>query len=390
MLNPAFSGEGYTHNLCNALSDSGHDVDLFTGPHFHEVSQGWERISYRPLIRFYRHTQLRTYRARGAARVTWRIVRLLGHVWSMFRTVAAARRYDLVHVHFLPVPRLDVWFLSLIAKRKTVVYTAHNLYPHGASPDGPAHRLFFRIYHSAHYLIGHTQDTVDGLIHRFGIPATKVSLIPSGNYNHLRKLRHIPSPEDLGIVDDRPLILLVGHLRANKGIDVLVEAAAVLRDRDIPFRVLIAGSSHMGLASITDRVHALGLDALVEVRPGYIEEEAFAGYLLAATVVTLPYKTIDQSGVALAAVSLGCPIVVSDIAGLGKIVRDCDCGIAVPVGDPSAIADALERILSERTLREQMAERARIYADGSLAWETIAEATQAAYRKAEDQWSSFK
>ena len=379
MLNPSLSGEGYTHNLCNALQDAGCDVALYTGPHFLRVSRGWGRIAYNPCIRFYRFTQLRSYHE-GAGRIFWRILRLLGHLWAMSRVVIDAPKFDVVHVQFLPVPRLDVWVLLLIGHRCRVLYTVHNLYPHGADGSGRARRLYARIYRRAHHLIAHTEFTVRGLVGEFGVDPSKISRVPHGNFSHLRAQSRPTPPKALGLdPTGSPIVLLLGQLRPNKGIDVLVEAVGELRQRQVAFTLIIAGAPRMDLAPIRARIRELGLQDGVQLRPGYIEEEAVSAYFASAAVVALPYRTIDQSGVAIAAMSMGRAVVATRIAGLEKLVSAAHCGLLVPVDDPLALAAALERILTERELRERFETNARRYTDSELSWSRVAARTLDVY-----------
>ena len=102
MLNASFSCSGYTPGLCNALADAGCHVELYTGPYYLVASRNWERVAYRPRIRFYRLTQMRSYTI-GPMRALWRLLRLLGHVWSMTRIIFDAHRFDVVHVQYLSV-----------------------------------------------------------------------------------------------------------------------------------------------------------------------------------------------------------------------------------------------------------------------------------------------
>lgn len=378
MLNPSLSGEGYTHNLCNALSDAGCEVHLYTGPHFHRVSRCWPRIAYAPHIRFYRFTQLRAYGASSVSRWWWQGLRLLGHLWSMLRILRAARAYEIVHLQFLAMPRVDVWFMRHLARRTRLIYTVHNLLPHGAT-DAAAQRTHRRIYARCHHLIAHTEATVVGLTDRFGVPAHKISKIPHGNLSHLRDLRGTPRASDLGLdPTGPPLVLLLGHLRENKGIDVLLEAAALMRRQRADFRMVIAGSARTTPA-FAARIDPLGLADIVDLRVGYVEEEAVATYFAVAAVVALPYRTIDQSGVAIAAASMGRPVVATRIAGLQELVEEANCGLLVPVDDAAELASALISLLGDGELRERLGVNGRRYADEVLAWEPIAARTMATY-----------
>src|SRR5438445_915984 len=238
MLNPAFSAPGYMHNLCDALVDAGCAVELFTGPAFGRASRCWGKVAYVPRIAFYRRTQLPSYRAGRLTRPLWRFRRLAGHLTSLARLTTAIDGYDVLHVHFPPVLPVDARWLQLIRRRIPVVHTVHNLWPHGARRDARDRQRLRRLYHACHHLIAHTEDTVQGLVEEFGVPPERISRIPHGNFRHFWSQQRAAVP-DLGAPADRtPTILMFGELRPSKGTDVLLRAAATLRDRGLVFRVV--------------------------------------------------------------------------------------------------------------------------------------------------------
>ncbi len=381
MLNPAFSAPAYMHNLCDALADAGCAVELFTGPAFERASRSWEKIAYVPRIAFYRRTQLPSYRAGRLTRPLWRCLRLAGHLTSLARLTPAIGRYDVLHLHFPPVLPVDGRWLQLVRRRIPVVHTVHNLWPHGARRDARDRQRLRRLYHACHHLIAHTEDTVQGLVDEFGVAPERISRIPHGNFRHFWNQERA----SLSVLDDAertPTILMFGELRQSKGTDVLLRAAARLRDRGVPFRVVLAGAPFAATQPYRDLARELGLEDRVMFHLRYIEEDAVPAYFEAASVVALPYRAIDQSGVAIAALTMGRAIVATRIAGLADLVERGRCGLLVPVDDVAGLAVALERLLTDAGLRRRLETNARCYAETALAWEPIAARTIDAYRKA--------
>lgn len=381
MLNPPFSAGGYTHNLCNALADAGCEVELYTGAHYLRASRSWQRTVYKPRIRFYRHTQLLSY-TRGPTRLFWRALRFLGYLWSMTRVVVDARCFDVVHVQYLGVPAVGYWWLRAIARRTPVVYTVHNLYPHDRPRHGRVHRVFGRIYSSVHALIVHTDKTAEGLVNRFAVSRSRITKVLHGNLNHMSDQHGVPEPADIGLdTNGPPIVLMFGALRHHKGVDVLLRAAASLRQDGVDFRVLFAGAPDVDPKIYLDMARELELDDCVEFRMGYVEEEAVTTYYLAATVVALPYRAIDQSGAAISALSLGRALVTTRVAGLEEVIGESQAGLLVPVDDPQATAEAIKRLLTDEPFRRRCEANARRYADQALAWEPIARHTVEIYQR---------
>ena len=155
----------------------------------------------------------------------------------------------------------------------------------------------------------------------------------------------------------RALVGVVGRLTAVKGHAVFIDAAARLAARRPDMHFVIAGEEwdvpRAGLAEraaahgIADRVHFL--DRLPDVRP----------LLEALDAVVVPSTGSEAvSRVALEAMALARPVVASAVGSLPELL-DEDAGVLVPPGDADALADALDRVLSDPAGAEEMGWRGR-------------------------------
>jgi len=61
----------------------------------------------------------------------------------------------------------------------------------------------------------------------------------------------------------------------------------------------------------------------------------------------------------LQAMSVGLPAIVTDVGGMAEVVKKADCGLATPVGDPDAMAEAIVQLASDPERRCALAENAR-------------------------------
>jgi glycosyltransferase involved in cell wall biosynthesis len=380
MLNPAFSGGHWTHELCEALAAQGCDVELFTGPQYGLTVGDAAGRSYRVRVAFYRFTQLRSYR-RDWQRPLWRLARLFGHLWSLARTAALARRFDVVHVQFLPLLAVDAWWVAWVARRSCFVHTVHDLYPHDARPTRSLQRQLRLVYWSSTRLISHTRYTRERLMKEFGVASERIALIPLGAARPFvgRDGGGAQPPRDLR--GPEPIVLMIGQLRPGKGLDTLLRAAALLRDDGVPFRVVVAGDCQ-DPQPYFQLVRDLRLEGLVHIRAERFPEQDVSRYFEAASVVAFPYRAIDQSGAATMAVTFGRAIVATRLAGLAELVEGADCGVLVPPDDPRELAAGLKKVLSDEGLRRRYEANALRYAQTALAWPAIAERTMAVYRAA--------
>jgi glycosyltransferase involved in cell wall biosynthesis len=145
--------------------------------------------------------------------------------------------------------------------------------------------------------------------------------------------------------------------------------------RHVPDAVLHVAGRPFGEPAVARLAGAEGVVA--ELR--YLSAGEFAGALLRAACVVLPYDAIDQSGVLLAALALGRPVVVTDVGGFRELVETHGAGLVVPPADPVALAAALVRVLGDPALRVRFGAAALAAADGPLSWAHVAERHEALY-----------
>lgn len=283
-----------------------------------------------------------------------------------------------MHTQILPVPAVDYCFLRIIAARTPVVCTVHELVPHSAKYRRLAGACFAAIYRRADFVFAFTEYTRQRLI-QLGVEAEKIMKIPHGNLEHL--LSHV-SAREARTPQKLPIVLSIGGIRHDKGIDTLVEATRYLRDLVPGVRVQIAGTPGFDLSVLHARIKELGIDDIVEFRLGYLSDREFSEHMQNAEVIALPYRRIEQSGVAIAACTFGKAIVGTRCGGLEELVSEAGNGLLVPVDDPAALAQALSMILLSPEKREAFEVRSRAYARNVLGWGSIVSKTLAGYRVA--------
>lgn len=160
--------------------------------------------------------------------------------------------------------------------------------------------------------------------------------------------------------DNRPgnVVMAVGRLAAHKGFDYLLQAAAILSVRGVSVIVDFVGDGEERKAlerlaaelRIAGRVRFRGWQALPGVRQAMQE----------ATILVHPSDGLGDGlpNVIREAMALGTPVIASDVAGIPDALRG-GCGVLVPPKNPAALADAIEALLADRTMRGGIAEHAR-------------------------------
>jgi glycosyltransferase involved in cell wall biosynthesis len=146
-----------------------------------------------------------------------------------------------------------------------------------------------------------------------------------------------------------------------KGLAYLIEAAARLARKNIPFEVRIAGTGSL-LESLECFAQSLGLSDRVRF-VGQVTD--MPGFYRGLDVFVLPSLSEGLPLVVLEAMAMGKPIAATRLPGTSEVVRDGVDGILVPPADANALGNALESLAADPSLRQQMgaAARQRVRAD---------------------------
>jgi len=282
-------------------------------------------------------------------------------VWNHRWISSHVQRGDLVHLHWpsflYDVPtsplRTYVRLLKLAlnlraAKRRgaSVLWTAHNLYPHEGGRVSRAHRWGRRITLAfADSIIVHGATAAAIVAKEFRLPPDRLRV---GHHPHwidhyANSLTAMQSRAKLGIGANDFVYLHLGRCRPYKGLEALIDA---FRSVAGPARLVIAGkfSSDSYLKQITAIAAAV---PNVNLIPRAIPDDEIQVYLNASDCVVLPYREILTSGTALLALSFGRPVVAPNLGSMPDHV-DAASGILYDSTRPDALAEAM-RDVSART-----------------------------------------
>ena len=158
----------------------------------------------------------------------------------------------------------------------------------------------------------------------------------------------------------KPLIGALGRFDRNKGFDLLLAAARVLKDRGRAFSLVIAGAdSHGSVAELAAVRDSLGLTDDVSL-PGWMSSPA--AYLGSLDIFCMSSRRETFGLALLEAMAAGRPVVASRLADLADAFVDGREGLFFESENPTALANALDRLLAESGLRQSMAGHARMRA----------------------------
>ncbi|MFC1640040.1 glycosyltransferase family 4 protein [Gemmatimonadota bacterium] len=229
-----------------------------------------------------------------------------------------------------------------------------------------AERLIPRLYRGAAFH-AISESTRDDLVQRGIRPSDVEVVFPGVDTDWL-------TPENTTPRAKIPTFLYVGRLKRYKGIDILLNAMAALRRNGIEAVLKIVGRGD-DLARLEGMTNRQNLGKTVEFL-GFVDEEEKRTLLRQAWAVVFPSAKEGWGIVNVEAAACGTLAIASDSPGLRESVRDGQTGILVPHGDYEALAEALEKVVSEPGLVERLGSGARLFAE-TLSWDRAAELTEA-------------
>jgi glycosyltransferase involved in cell wall biosynthesis len=357
LVDPLATTPPYDHELAAALARRGHTVDLLTSPFpFGPV----------PAPVGYRRDELfltasgRILRRNPRTRLRLPL-KALEYPPSVARLLLGLRRLrpDVVHVQWLPLPRVDLQWLRRLDR--PTVFTAHHALPRDEEAGIEA-RL--KVYGAVDRVIVHSRGVLDELV-AGGVARERLAYIPHPVFEPADGRPEPPSGSTL---------LFFGLLRAYKGLDVLVRALPLVPDA----RLVVAGDPLDPVDSVQRLAEDTGVAGRIDWRLGFLPEAEVDELMREAAAVVLPYRRTDASGVLATAIGHGRPAVVTDVGSLGETVRDFGAGEVVPPGDHEALAAACARLLGDPNALDS-AYRGALAAREALTWDAAAEAHERVY-----------
>ena len=215
----------------------------------------------------------------------------------------------------------------------------------------------------------------------FGLPYEKINVVPNGvnllsysgierDYDFRRKFA----------MDNEKIILFVGRLVYEKGIQHLIAAMPKILNGYHDAKLVIAGKGGM-IDELKAQANSLGLGEKVYFT-GYINGKDVGKLYKAADISVFP-STYEPFGiVALEAMLAERPVVVSDIGGLNEIVQHRENGMKCYAGNANSIADSILELLYDPQLCANVVKKAKAKVRSEYNWNKIAQDTHFIYQKA--------
>jgi colanic acid/amylovoran biosynthesis glycosyltransferase len=251
-----------------------------------------------------------------------------------------------VHAHFAGMAaRTAFWIAKFFPI--TFSFTAH-------ANDIFAPRNFEigldKLIQTARVIITETDYSQKFLRERFQVGADRIHRIYNGL--NLGEFGHAT------FSSDPPLIVAIGRLISKKGFGNLIRACALLVERGRSFRCEIFGEGPLE-KQLREQIEESGLKELVQL-PGPKPQHELRARLASASVFVLPSVPESDGGmdnlptVIMEAMATSLPVVSTTIGGIPEMIVENETGFLVQPEDAVALAGAIEKVISNRSLGQRL------------------------------------
>jgi glycosyltransferase involved in cell wall biosynthesis len=267
---------------------------------------------------------------------------------SFFRARKNLRevRPEVIHAHaVLPGVIFSLAARSRSGRRPPIVVTPHRSWD--SLYQSTTSRSFYRLLRFAADEVIAISTGFYHELTQHGIPPARCHLIRNGlDVNAYDVPANDPAP---------PVVGTIGRLIEQKGLDIFIEAAALIAEQrsDVEFRIAGEGplremlEQQIAALGLTDRIHLLGQRSDV---PDLLRQ--FSVFVSASRWEGLPYALLE----ALAARR---PVIATQVLGSEELIQAGFTGWLVPPADPFALSEAIGQLLNDRGLAHRLAEAGR-------------------------------
>ncbi len=259
---------------------------------------------------------------------------------------AAGRGIEHLHAHFANEPS----FVALLASRLLQVPFSFTAHAKDIYARGPGQEVLAELVDAAAFVVTVCEANRRHFHGLLGAAAGKVRTLFNGV-----DLERLQPPSEPPAESGNHRLLCVARLVEKKGVDLLLQAIAQLRDRGVTVNCTVIGEGPERMRIEKLRAE-LGLEEVVDL-PGCLPHEAVTANMQASDIFVLPCRVTANGDrdalptVLLEAMACGLACVSTPVGGVGEIVEHGRTGLLVPVENPWALAGAIEELLSRPARR---------------------------------------
>lgn len=295
------------------------------------------------------------------------------------RALIAQHGVDIVHAR----SRAPAWSAEAAAKRAGAHFmtTFHGTYSLGL----PIKRLYNAVMTRGERVIAISDFIAEHMVQTYKVDPAKVRVIHRGvdvqqfDPAHVSQERVIRLAAQWRLPEDRHIVLLPGRLSSWKGQDVLIDALARLRRKDL-FGIMVGIGQ--GSSALREEMEGAILRSKLEDSVRLIDEcrDMPAAYMLADVVVAPSTRPEAFGRTVVEAQAMGRPIIASDHGGARETIIPGATGSLVPPGDAGALAEAISRMIGlDGPSRDRLGRQASAHVRANFTNDVMCASTLAVY-----------
>lgn len=221
-------------------------------------------------------------------------------------------------------------------------------------------------------------DWVAAVSHATLCDAEQVAPEIAGRTSVIHNGLKMPILQPTSLAFDSPRLLFIGRLAEEKGVDVALDAFALLLRRFSNARLMIAGDGPVRW-DLEQHASLRGLNHAVQFL-GWVSPEKIPALINSATMVVMPSRWREPFGlVALQAAQMARPIVATRVGALPEIILHNETGVLVENEDSGALADSIAFLLEHPAAAVKMGQAARKRAQETFGFERFVHSYEALY-----------
>jgi D-inositol-3-phosphate glycosyltransferase len=359
----------YTFGQSIGLINNGVDVSLYTN---NETAN--PKISGVKFFTFYKNIFKSKFRVISG--IKW----IIGTILSVFHARFSGISIFHFHIFYTNILVLfNLLFVKILFGK--VVLTVHDVSSFSNSSNSSIIEKL--IYKLTDRIITHNEFSKLEILNVNADSSSCISIVPHGSYTPFINIQYDKekSKEQLGIPNNRRILLFFGMIKKVKGLEVLLSALKGVIKKNPDVLLVIAGRVWENDFSAYQKIiDENNLSEYILLHTKFIPQEDVEHYYCASDLVILPYKKIYQSGVLMMTLSYERPALVSDLPPLKEIISDNENGFLFKAENVSDLTAKLNSILSDEGLMEEVRVKGAELINTKYDWGEIGRQTKQAYQ----------
>ena len=287
--------------------------------------------------------------------------------------IAAEIKFDIIHAHDWLVGTAAITLKEVLS---IPLLTTIHATEHGRNKG--IHTEMQRFIHEKEHRLMKDSDQLivcsnymrEELLTHFRLSEHKMTIIPNGIEQGDVK---VDSTEIFPSLKDRKYVFSVGRIVQEKGFETIIEAAEAAKESGREIYFVIAGKGPM-LERYRKMVSEKQLDHYVAFI-GYVSDEQRNALLLNSEIAVFPSLYEPFGIVALEAMILGKPTIVSETGGLKGIVKHSQSGLLMVPGDPKSLLTNIDFLLQNPEKAKEIGAKGQQIVKSLYGWKRIASQT---------------